>query len=203
VNPVLPVHYGESNTFQYESIENSQAPTFNSDNSSFLSTQIPQPTSIPNPFVGSAEDIEKTAEMWVQAQFSTDDELWNVLPTIHQTHMGRWDAVQTGINYAPPQIWDFYNPQQMTYPTMAFSHAPSPLGFPSQMYAPPRPRIYCAWPLCMESFARPGDLERHRQSVHLGIKHHCFWPGCHNNHGKGYARCDKLRTHQKEKHGFA
>jgi hypothetical protein len=56
---------------------------------------------------------------------------------------------------------------------------------------------------CAESFARPGDLDRHWQSVHLGIKHHCFWLGCHNNRGKGYCRIEKLRTHQKQKHGFA
>jgi hypothetical protein len=56
---------------------------------------------------------------------------------------------------------------------------------------------------CTETFARPSDLDRHWQSVHLGIKHHCFWLGCPNNRGKGYCRLEKLRTHQRKKHGFA
>jgi hypothetical protein len=54
-------------------------------------------------------------------------------------------------------------------------------------------------PSCFES----SDLDRHYQSVHLQIKHHCFWPGCHNNRGKGYCRLEKLKTHQREKHGSA
>lgn len=59
----------------------------------------------------------------------------------------------------------------------------------------------CTW--CMESFTRASDLQRHIESVHLGIKYHCFWIGCHNNRGKGYCRAEKLRTHQRQKHGFA
>jgi hypothetical protein len=37
----------------------------------------------------------------------------------------------------------------------------------------------------------------------LRIRHHCFWPGCGNNRGKGYIRMEKLRRHQQEMHGFA
>jgi hypothetical protein len=58
-------------------------------------------------------------------------------------------------------------------------------------------------PSCFESFTRTSDLDRHYQSVHLQIKYHCFWPGCHNNRGKGYCRLEKLKTHQREKHGSA
>jgi hypothetical protein len=121
--------------------------------------------------------------------------------------MGIFSSMPAAIDHTLQDSWAFYSPQvfsaEMNYPQMPSITFPSPLGYPFQMYTPPRPRFYCAWPLCIESFARPGDLERHRQSVHLGIKHHCFWPGCHNNHGKGYVRCDKLRAHQKERHGFA
>jgi len=148
--------------------------------------------------------------MCLQTQYPATDEFGNSSDS-HQT----MNSVDVGISSSMPAAvdatlqdnWGFYSPQifpgQMTYPQMTFNTLPSTLGLPFQISTPPRPRIYCAWPLCMESFARPGDLERHRQSVHLGIKHHCFWPGCHNNHGKGYVRCDKLRAHQKEKHGFA
>jgi hypothetical protein len=65
------------------------------------------------------------------------------------------------------------------------------------------PRNYCEWSLCMESFTRVSDLERHIQSVHLGIKWHCDWFDCGNNRGNGYCRLEKLRRHQKEKHGFS
>ncbi|CAG8977503.1 hypothetical protein HYALB_00009337 [Hymenoscyphus albidus] len=65
----------------------------------------------------------------------------------------------------------------------------------------PKPRTPCQY--CMETFTRVPDLARHIQSVHMGIKHHCTYPGCPNNRGKGYCRLEKLRTHQKEKHGFA
>lgn len=64
-------------------------------------------------------------------------------------------------------------------------------------------RTPCTWGMCSESFARPTDLQRHVDSVHLGIKYHCTWFGCHNNRGKGYCRLEKLRTHQREKHGVA
>lgn len=66
-----------------------------------------------------------------------------------------------------------------------------------------KPRTSCTWFGCSESFARHTDLDRHLQAVHYGIKHHCGWPGCANNRGKGYCRLEKLRTHQKEKHGYA
>lgn len=63
-----------------------------------------------------------------------------------------------------------------------------------------KPRTPCQY--CMGTFTRASDLARHIQSVHLGIKHHCSFPSCPNNRGKGYCRLEKLRTHQKEKHGF-
>jgi hypothetical protein len=63
-------------------------------------------------------------------------------------------------------------------------------------------RNHCPWPAgCNESFTRLSDLERHWQSVHLEIKYHCYWIGCHDNHGKGYCRLEKLKAHQKDKHG--
>jgi len=71
---------------------------------------------------------------------------------------------------------------------------------------PTRPisnRHLCPWPSgCTESFTRRSDLERHWQSVHFRIRYHCFIPVCGNNHGKGYCRFEKLRSHQREKHGF-
>lgn len=78
-----------------------------------------------------------------------------------------------------------------------FSNTGIPFGYPIPQRTP------CAWPMCSESFARQSDLQRHMDSVHLGIKHHCFWPGCSNNRGNGYCRLEKLRTHQKQKHGYA
>jgi hypothetical protein len=62
-------------------------------------------------------------------------------------------------------------------------------------------RVCCSQ--CSESFTRIADLERHYQNIHLRIRHHCFWPGCGNNRGKGYIRMEKLRRHQQEMHGFA
>jgi hypothetical protein len=201
LKPAIPANYGEDNTFQEENIENSQALDSNADSRSFSHLTL-----APNS-VSLAEDSGVISGMCVQAQFPTSDGPGSPLPTIDQTDTGNWSSMGTGIDPTQQDNWGFYNPQvfptQMTYPQMALNTVSSPMGYPFQMNATTRPRIYCAWPLCMESFARPSDLERHRQSVHLGIKHHCFWPGCHNNHGKGYVRCDKLRAHQKEKHGFA
>ena len=56
---------------------------------------------------------------------------------------------------------------------------------------------------CMATFTRPYDLERHVQSVHLDIRHHCTWLGCTNNKGMGYCRIEKLRKHQRDNHGYA
>jgi hypothetical protein len=101
-------------------------------------------------------------------------------------------------------------PQMMVQPTaLPKANSITPSFYPQQVVptpflpAPiPTPRTPC--PHCTESFARASDLNRHWQSVHLGIKYHCdYWLGCPNNGGKGYCRLEKLRTHQREKHGFA
>jgi hypothetical protein len=80
------------------------------------------------------------------------------------------------------------------------------LNIPSFPFGPVNPiqqRTPCPWIGCSESFVRSTDVQRHWDSVHLGIKHHCDWPGCPNNGGKGYCRLEKLRTHQRQKHGFS
>ena len=122
-------------------------------------------------------------------------------------------AVQTNFEYQSPPV---LLPQQgptalhdnlgLQRPPMML--APQPNTFPDigaawyyPMQPPVRQRTPCS--LCFETFARQSDLQRHWQSVHLGIKYHCYWPGCLNNRGKGYCRVEKLRTHQREKHGFA
>lgn len=75
-----------------------------------------------------------------------------------------------------------------------------PPAFPMPVQTP-HPATFCN--LCPASFTRYSDYERHWQSVHLGIKHHCFWPGCSNNRGNGYCRAEKLKTHQRRVHGLA
>jgi hypothetical protein len=210
--PLNPIDDGQVNALQENVLERSQAPTFYLDENLFPCTQILQSTLVPVPAVGWGENHEAVNQMFLQtqSQYQAADGLedssgW--YQTMNPVDMGILSSMPAGIDHNLQDSWAFYNPQaypaQTTYPQMAFSTVPSPLGHLFQIYTPPSPRIYCTWPLCIESFARPGDLERHRQSVHLGIKHHCFWPGCHNNHGKGYVRCDKLKAHQKEKHGFA
>jgi hypothetical protein len=100
----------------------------------------------------------------------------------------------------------FYNPSVMPAQTM-MQPQPYPciipggtFSFPINVPAPQR----APCPLCTETFARSSDLNRHWQSVHLGIKYHCdYWAGCPNNGGKGYYRLEKLRAHQREKYGFA
>lgn len=211
LNPSAPGNYGEGNTDQNTNsiLENSQIFSFSSDENLVSSTQDSQSSLPPIPDRDLGDYNENLNEIFLQTQYSAANgpgDFPNLPQTMNSVGMGIFPAMPAGIDHALHNNGDFYNPQGlptlMTYPAMAFNNGTYPLGFPCQMYRPPRPRIYCAWPLCMESFARPGDLERHRQSVHLGIKHHCSWPRCHNNHGKGYVRFDKLRAHQREKHGF-
>ncbi|KAF8867234.1 hypothetical protein BDZ45DRAFT_734498 [Acephala macrosclerotiorum] len=54
---------------------------------------------------------------------------------------------------------------------------------------------------CGRTFARPPDLQRHIDGVHLRIRHHCHEAGCSNNHGRGYCRLEKLRKHVLDVHG--
>jgi hypothetical protein len=96
-------------------------------------------------------------------------------------------AAQSFMSYNNPYLMP---PQTMLQPPLTI--LPSPL---------PIQRTPC--PLCPQTFTRPSDLTRHYTSVHLGIKHHCFYPGCDNNRGNGYCRAEKLRTHQRERHGVA
>lgn len=76
------------------------------------------------------------------------------------------------------------------------------LSLPLAPAGPVQQRTPCPWLGCTESFARTTDVNRHVDSVHFGIKHHCYWQGCPDNAGKGYCRLEKLRTHQRQKHGF-
>jgi hypothetical protein len=130
-------------------------------------------------------------------------------PVIASSSHDFWPPQQTPAIEAPQNFTGFYNPSLMPHPnnnninslTPSF-YPPHPLPIPFLPAPIPPPRTPC--PLCTESFARPSDLNRHWQSVHLGIKYHCdYWLGCPNNGGKGYCRLEKLRTHQREKHGFA
>lgn len=71
---------------------------------------------------------------------------------------------------------------------------------------PAIPRMPCMWQGCIETFSRSTDIPRHIQVVHLQQKFHCQVLNsdgtlCVNNHGMGYSRHDKLREHQKRKHG--
>jgi hypothetical protein len=112
-----------------------------------------------------------------------------------------------------PNPWDSsdhsFNPDNVLIPDMqmqpTWSIPSFPTGITGQVPLGNRliPRTPCSWPFCMESFARPSDLDRHIQSVHLGIKYRCYWPGCSNNCGKGYCRLEKLRPLKGQKHGFS
>lgn len=64
-------------------------------------------------------------------------------------------------------------------------------------------RTPCPWPGCSESVIHSTNVDRHVDSIQLGIKYHCFRVGCPNNGRKGYCRLEKLRTHQRKKHDFA
>ncbi|PMD21161.1 hypothetical protein NA56DRAFT_645863 [Hyaloscypha hepaticicola] len=131
-------------------------------------------------------------------------------PAIASPGHNFWPPQQAPTIAAPQNLNGFYNPHlmqpQMMVQPQALPNVNSinPSFYPTPFLPSPisPPRTPC--PLCSESFARPSDLNRHVQSLHLGIKYHCdFWLGCPNNGGKGYCRLEKLRTHQREKHGFA
>jgi hypothetical protein len=143
-------------------------------------------------------------------------------PAIGSASHDFWPPQQAPAIAAPQNFAGFHNPSLMphpnniSYPNASLmphhnnninsitppSYLPQALSNPFLPSPIPTPRTPC--PLCTESFARPSDLNRHWQSVHLGIKYHCdYWLGCPNNGGKGYCRLEKLRTHQREKHGFA
>lgn len=61
---------------------------------------------------------------------------------------------------------------------------------------------FCLWSRCCKPFKGPSDLDRHVQSVHLGLHFNCSVLECTNNKGRGFARADKLRAHEKGVHGF-
>lgn len=54
---------------------------------------------------------------------------------------------------------------------------------------------------CTRRFSRKADLERHFETIHLLIRHHCYKKGCSNNHGRGYCRLEKLKGHISSAHG--
>lgn len=93
----------------------------------------------------------------------------------------------------PQNSWD---PTQAMQSQEMASFAPLPL-IMQAIYRTP-----CSWQTCTESFTRINDLKRHIQSVHLGVRYHCYWTGCADNAGRGYARTESLRTHQRQKHGI-
>ncbi|RDW65440.1 hypothetical protein BP5796_10132 [Coleophoma crateriformis] len=94
-------------------------------------------------------------------------------------------SVQSGDNDALLAIGSFLpqQPAPVTLPGNASSRNPQ-----------------CA--ICGLVFTRSADLGRHNESVHQKKRHDCHYPGCSNRRGKGWSRADKLRTHQKENHGF-
>ncbi|KUJ14422.1 uncharacterized protein LY89DRAFT_138684 [Mollisia scopiformis] len=122
----------------------------------------------------------------------------------HNMAMGSPQAFQNQaypMNFIPLPIQEqnswAQDPTQMMQSQMTANFAPIPLT--TQFVQ----RMPCSWPSCTESFTRPSDRQRHIEAVHLGIKYHCFWIGCPNNGGKGYCRAEKLKTHQRQKHGSA
>jgi hypothetical protein len=52
----------------------------------------------------------------------------------------------------------------------------------------------------VKEFKRPGDLDRHVQSIHFSVRSNCRVMGCSNNRGNGFSRSDKLRDHEKKAH---
>jgi hypothetical protein len=180
------------------------------------------------PMIDTAHQFPAGQHVWAedvhhQSSFNTTlntPEVSNY-PAIASSSHDFWPPQQAPAIAAPQSLTGFYNPSLMPHPnnisypnTSLMPHPnnincitpsfypPYPLSTPFLTSPIPTPRTPC--PLCTESFARPNDLNRHWQSVHLGIKYHCdYWLGCPNNGGKGYCRLEKLRTHQREKHGFA
>lgn len=63
-------------------------------------------------------------------------------------------------------------------------------------------RSFCLWDGCHKEFKRASDLDRHVQSIHLGIHSNCRIIGCSNNRGRGFSRADKLRDHEKKLHSM-
>ncbi|KAE9367877.1 hypothetical protein N431DRAFT_561734 [Stipitochalara longipes BDJ] len=149
----------------------------------------------------------------------------NVPGTVHNPSFGllipsAWSPQQGIANSAADQgFMGFPNPSMLPPQMPLQMMPPQSMLLPPQATAPQQPfptlplgtslypqfsvlqRTPCS--LCPLTFTRQSDLDRHYTSVHLGIKHHCFYPGCSNNRGNGYCRLEKLRTHQREKHGFA
>jgi hypothetical protein len=111
--------------------------------------------------------------------------------------MGFWNAPNGGRPFV-----GMSSPPMVSGLPQTFSCQPN-FNVPFQSFPLPPPRVPCPWPLCCESFVRATDVERHIQSVHMGIRYHCFWTGCGNNRGNGYCRVEKLRTHQRQNHGYA
>ena len=60
----------------------------------------------------------------------------------------------------------------------------------------------CDYTGCGKIFARPGDLARHTQQ-HGVPQHPCLIHGCNRRHSRAFYRADKLRDHQRKKHGIA
>lgn len=80
------------------------------------------------------------------------------------------------------------------------THLP-PINALAKLQPGPQRQSFCLWKSCHKEFKRSTDLDRHVQSIHLGINSHCRVPGCDNNGGKGFSRHDKLRAHGRKAHG--
>jgi hypothetical protein len=137
-----------------------------------------------------------TLNEYFRGYFPAED-MNGVTDLVPSSGMGFWNAPNGGGPFvglsSPPMVSGL--PQN-------FSCQPN-FNVPFQLFPSPPPRAPCPWPLCFESFVRAADVERHIQSVHMGVRYHCFWTGCGNNRGNGYCRPEKLRTHQRQKHGYA
>ncbi|KAH6712032.1 hypothetical protein BKA61DRAFT_462004, partial [Leptodontidium sp. MPI-SDFR-AT-0119] len=112
-----------------------------------------------------------------------------------------WDGTNMylntpSMNYS--QAFNYDLPSMAAYPPWVPNTHPFNLGLPMQPLPVQAPRAPTFCTLCPASFTRPSDFQRHHESVHLGIKYHCFWIGCSNNRGNGYCRAEKLRAHQRK-----